>query len=226
MKTSVIIPTIGRPDKRQVPACVIRCLETAKSNDVEVIVVLDGNTKLIDDLKYLKIKCIARKEHRGPIYSWNEGATYAEGSILVLGADDIYWHDNWYAELESAFMQPDVGVVGLNDLHRGPTEFATHFAATRQFCVDVLGGIFVPPVYSNYFVDVEIWMRAVKLGQYARAEKAIAEHRHYFYCKELYDSVYQLGQQHYKTDEAIFQDRLARGFPNDWEPILTQEVAQ
>jgi len=229
MKTSIIIPTMGRPDANQVPNCVSRCVETVKGHDAEVIVVVEVHEPTAQSLLGLGAKILFRPEHKGAAAGWNEGAWHATGDLFVLGSDDVSWCDGWLdALLPWVDKLPErCGVIGLNDCHRTDGwAFATHYAVTRSYCVQHLSGVFVVPVYKHFNCDLEIGFRARREGRYLYAQDARLDHHHYLYDSTVYDSVYDSVRGYYEEDTQLLEVRKAHGFPNDWLPILGVPMAE
>jgi hypothetical protein len=151
--------------------------------------------------------------------AWNAGAAAARGTWLGLGADDLYFHDGWLEALWPLLETCDGGLIGLDDgadsFHR--MGWATHFVASRRFCIEHLGGVLVPPVYSHGMVDVEVNRIAQSRGLFTYCPDALVEHLHPDWNKAAPDALYA---RDLSGDKRLFSVRSAAGFPVVWEPVV------
>ncbi len=227
VKVSVIIPSKGRA--KQLAQCVRGLFETTRGHDVECVVVCDeqaaydavlaefGETKP-DSLNWL-------------VWSWatlpaipafNEGLSHATGDVIMAGNDDLVWRDGWLTEALAVLETlPDGdGVVGLNDLCPIPRNFSAFFLATRRWLARENGGVLFCPHYHHNFPDPELCQRATASGRYVVAEKAVVEHRHPVWGTAEMDETYRAGAERFKEDQALYEMRLAAGFPDDFAPVI------
>jgi hypothetical protein len=220
LKVSIILPTHGR--KEQAVKCLDQLFETVQGRDVEVIVVSDDT--LIEDSR---VKMIVTDNTHGAIANWNAGLAHATGDAIVLGADDLWFHEGWLeAALRGLLGMPEhSGMVGLNDMATDGTRFATHYLMTRDYIERFNGGVLAIPKYQHNFIDVEATARAMKAGRYHYAEDSLVEHRHYLWGKAEKDATYQRTAGTFKPDQETFLQREAAGFPNDFEPVLGRVTA-
>jgi hypothetical protein len=219
---SVIIPTRDRA--QQAEACMRQYRLTTAGCCVEIIAVIEAD----DHVSAAVLAGVADKvlRYSGPrsaLAAWNLGASDAAGDVLVLGADDTWPHDGWLdAALAALATLPDGdGLVGFNDGTRtdGAT-FAGHFMVSRQFAIDHLGGVLLPPVYHHYYCDQEACQRAQRAGRYAYSAGALVEHRHPDFGKAERDAIYQYAAPFMAEDRALYLQRQAAGFPDDFPPVL------
>ena len=219
MKTSVIIPTKGRP--LQLRCCLMGLKATTREHDVEVIVVVDQCKVSAAMLKTIPdIKVINNAEHKGAVACWNQGYSVAKGAAIVLGADDVVFLNGWLdAALETLEELDGWGMVGFNDGITPAHAFAPHFLMTRDFINRYMAGYFVPPCYKHHYIDLEATARAKRAGRYKWCEDARIEHRHHAHKLAVMDDVYKLANAYLEADKAVYQARLAAGFPNDYKPL-------
>jgi len=217
VKTSVIIPSTGRPE--QLVSCVNQLLTVSPS--VEAICVIECDDLSVNILhdSGLDVSVISRREHKGAVYGWNEGASVATGDALVLAADDCWFHKNW---LEEAIKALEHGsVVGFNNFYKPPKHFADHYLVTRDYAKDAWGGVLCCPHYMHICIDIEACVRATMDGEYVYADKAIVEHRHYNYKKSVKkDKTYALSMQAKIKDQKLYYKRRDDNFPVDYEGVF------
>jgi hypothetical protein len=228
-RVSVIIPSAGRP--KQCRACVDQLLKTTEGWDVECIVIaeplgldashLNQYAKLFHRDPRMQLRVC--QDHKGPVRGWNYGAELSVGQFLVFGADDLNWHDGWLAIALDAMngIRGRNGLVGFNDGITNGNREATHFMMSRDFCIEYHGGVLAFPSYYQYYTDVESWHRAKKADRYRWAFQAKVEHMHPQWDKAERDATYDLSSPKFGEDKTIFTRRLEKGFPNDFEAVVT-----
>jgi glycosyltransferase involved in cell wall biosynthesis len=190
---------------------------TTATYDVEAIVVADTD-EVAEVARDMGGDVLLSTPLTAP-QAWNVGAAAARGAWFGLGADDIYFHPGWLEALWPMLETHDGGIIGLND---GATSwqrvgFATHFVASRRFCVEQLGGVFIPPVYGHGMVDVEVCRVAQSRGLFTYCHDALVEHLHPDWGKVATDALYS---RDLSSDERLFTAREAAGFPVEWEPVV------
>ena len=221
MKISVITPTCFRP-LMFVEMCE-SLLETTKGYDVEHITVIDEDRQTYKLADFYSGVVDYSKVKRGALAAWNRGLEICTGDIIVPGGDDHLYHAGWleYA-LESHKMRlGGYGVVGMNDGAYNENQVATMWLFDRQYCKDVMGGIFAPPVYTYLCVDLEWNEKAKMTGHYYRDMRAIVEHRHSAHGKRPFDKHDESKTQDMvDRDTATFERRKAENFPITWESLI------
>ena len=192
-KVSIVIPTLGRPDKLH------RLLKAIKENtgydNYEVIVKPDqfppNNTGVPKLLK--------------------QGVAESNGDLVMyLGNDCIPQKDFLQMavfRMIKAFPSLD-GLVGLNDGYWKEGEIATHWLASKKL-LPYLGGEFFHTGYYHTGCDNELTEMCRKIDKYVWAEEAKVMHDHPImdgFTKPL-DEVYQLA---YDKDRQEHDKKLLR----------------
>lgn len=220
--TTVILPTRERAE--QAARCVERLVHVSRRYPLEILVVTDGDEETRRACAGLPATRVLFSESpMRAIACWNWGAHEAHGEILMLGADDLWWGHGWIGEMldRMADFPNGEGMVGLNDLHQNGHVHATHWAVSKRFALEALGGVLVTPHYQHFYCDNEANARAKRAGRYTWAEWAIVEHRHPAAGKAAMDAGYVRRQALMGVDRAIFTHRVKAGFPDDFEPVIT-----
>lgn len=150
-----------------------------------------------------------------PVEKWNRGAAEANGDWLVLVGDDCMFKPGWLDEIERT---PNAGFVGLNE-GVAWTEDVGHYAISRDFACDVLGGVLASPCYKSWSFDQEVCALARKAGRYAKTRAVVFEHNHYSLGKARFDATYERALGWHVEDACTFVERKAQGFPITWEPL-------
>lgn len=242
-RVSVILPSSWRVER--LVSCVERLWATVRGFDVECIVVTEDpetrtrmggiyGSDASDASDYLDesgVRVIELPQWFGEwrpraLEAWNLGASVATGTVLVLGADDLWWFHGWIGEmLEQMAGFPDgEGMVGFNDLHHDGNKLSTHFAVGRQFAVETLGGCLVCPRYQHFYVDQEAMARAKRAGRFSWASNAVVEHLHPAFQTAPTDRLYEGTKRFFEADSEMFLARARLGWPDDFEPVLVRAV--
>ena len=232
---SVVIPSRDRPEN------LLRAVESVLSTAPEagVVCVVDIDDKptmeLVGTLQEKTgghvMLCLTNPSHGyTSAERWNLGAEFAVNmqnapNYFALGADDVVFEPGW---LEAAFQAMDIlggsGLVGFNEGGPAWGKLATHFLVSRKYAARGLGGVMMPPMYGHGYPDVEVTMRARADGKLAFAEGARIKHLHPFHGTAEMDSIYEKGDSTHDADEALFQERILKGFPNDYPPVLSYKI--
>jgi hypothetical protein len=202
---TIIIPTLGRPDKLH------RCLQTIKENaeyrNYTVKVQVDspppGNKgaptvfqKALDEMVFG--------------LEWTEGQYDVPELVMYLGNDCVpekgFLREAVYS-MARHFPDGD-GLIGLNDGYWNG-EVATHWLAGRDL-YNKLGCELFHTSYHHVGCDNELTERARKLGKYHWEVRAKIQHDHPVHSGQpvgAADEVYALGQQHKDEDLALLKKR-------------------
>lgn len=230
-RVSVILPSSWRVER--LVSCVERLWATVRGFDVECIVVTedeDSSTALRsaqnDRLRVVELPQWFGEWRPRALEAWNLGASVATGTVLVLGADDLWWFHGWIGEMmeQMAGLPDGEGMVGFNDLHHDGNRLSTHFAVGRQFAIETLGGCLVCPRYQHYYVDQEAMARAKRAGRFTWASNAVVEHLHPVFKTAPTDRLYEGTKRFFDADSEMFLARARLGWPDDFEAVIAPAV--
>ena len=222
---SVVIPSMNRPERLLAVVPSVLCT-TTPPHDVEVIVVIDCDTKSRDWMLHLndnRIRVLFNEQRRGAIACWNQGLAAARGDVLVFFNDDCDPQDRWLDAAIKAHREQlgGYGLVGFNDGYQDGTRLSVHYLFDRQFCIDHLGGVMAYPVYEFYANDSEANARAKRAGRFFWCKDAVVQHRHWTRPGEAHkDALDMENEPKAQRDMALYAQREAYGFPNNFEPVL------
>ncbi len=216
---SVIMPTKGRGP--QALLCIERMFETAPGFDIECVVVAypDDSNKAVFSQSRHNIQVIW--ESCGPVEAWNKGASIARGNFLKVGEDDLWYEPHWLSYTMDVIdnLPNQYGYVKIRS--DASTYWAERAIASRQFLIDIFGGVLNIPHYISQYDDRERTDRAIAAGLFFHSPKAYIEHRHWKYGKGKDDETYDRGGlYHYKQDEITYKTRKAAGFPTDYKAVI------
>jgi GT2 family glycosyltransferase len=116
LSVSVVVPTYSDDRFDDLSRCVDACLDQTY-DDVEVVIVVDGNDALHDDVLDCygdepSVVIYATSPHAGPIARANMGGVLASGDVVALTDDDAYPEDDWIAEIVDTYERHDTVAVG------------------------------------------------------------------------------------------------------------------
>lgn len=220
MKVSVLLATMGRPDK--FAPFVKNVRETTEGHEVEIVAAVDGPGAHAITLSELGCVVDHSLVTRGSSRAWNDALAASTGDPVVLAADDLEWQPGWLdAALTCLSGFPDGwGFVGFNDGHWGP-ELSTHYLMSRRLIVEVFGGVVAWEHYSHSFNDREANARAQAAGRYVWCEEARVYHHHWIFGDRPQDETDTRLLEMHPWSERVFMQRQAAGFPNDFEARIT-----
>lgn len=218
---SVFVATSGRPAMFR--AMLGSLYRTTQGQDVEVVAVIDADYEAWDIAGEFGCRVWFRQKKLGALQAWNDALTMTNGDLLVPAGDDQIFHPNWleYALDAHRTRVNGFGVVGMNDLaYNGNTQVATMWLFDREYCKEVMGGVFAPPPYKYFSVDREWNEKAKMLGKFWWEEKSIVEHLHSAHGKRPVDELDLEKQGWMEEDNIAFEHRKAQGFPIEWQSII------
>jgi len=169
MHVNIIIPTWNRP---QLLSQTISSITKSIYKDYSIIVIVDGNLKLVDLLIKQPVMIIVNRERQDWVYSMNKGLRLAVSDAVMYASDDLVFSPSCLAVAVATLKEkfPDGnGLIGINQTVIGCSsafglmgrKFINHFPNRQVFCPD----------YIHLASDFEI-------GKYARTNKI------FYYCKE------------------------------------------
>lgn len=217
MKTSVIMPSTGRP--KQLVECLNQICKVSPS--VEIVCVIDHDPDSVKAVNNcgLDVVVVEHTEYMSAIYGWNKGASVASGDAFVFASDDCWFRERWLEEATKALRFGSV--VGFNNSYTPPKHFTDQYLVTREYAKNAWGGVLCCPHYKHMCADIEACVHADMDDEYVYAENAIIEHRHYNYDDDIVmDDGYERVASYRKRDSRIYHDRKRRRFPTDYEGVF------
>jgi hypothetical protein len=165
---------------------------------------------------------VAKSPRLTAVQKWNYGLECApDYDAYVLGADDLWAHEEWHNNALRAQKESGLGFIGINDGHCDGSNVSTHYMMTREFIINHHGGVMAVPHYRSWGIDEEATSRAKKENQFFYAENSILEHRHFLWEKSKIDLTYSTAKTSHDYDVFICSIRRARSWPNDFEAVIS-----
>lgn len=182
---SIIIPTMGnRPDGLK------RSLDSVK--------ILDYPPELID------VHVIIDNPRKGLPLRLKEGVEKSSGTWIVFASDDTEFTPDTIKEALNAHKETGKRLIAFND---GPVipdkgNICTHFIVKRDLLPLIGGEIFCTKL-NHCGVDNLLYLRAKKINEFMRCEKALFNHYHFSTGKAVIDDTYRAAWGKVHEDRAI-----------------------
>lgn len=130
---------------------------------------------------------------------------------VLFGADDIDFHEGWWDATKPFRDQPEIMVIGTNDLGNPRViagEHTTH-ALVRSSYIGTIDDptSIVHTGYQHWCVDDEFLWTAKLRGVWAFCPTAIVEHFHPYWEKGKWDATYAKGEANSAADMALWRER-------------------
>lgn len=199
--------------------------ETTQGHEIEVVAVIDADYQAYEyAYKYCVNVVDCSRTRRGALWAWNRGLQLSSGNIIVPAGDDQVFHPDWLDCALESFNKElgGYGVLGMNDgAYDGNTQVATMWMFDRAYCKEQMGGIFAPPVYKYFCIDLEWNEKAKMLNRFYWEERSVVEHLHSAHGKRLVDDTDKLKDESWmEEDNKTFEERKAQGFPVTWTQLI------
>lgn len=216
----IVIPVLNRPANA---ARVLDSVERATTVPNRVLFVCSlGDADEIAACRRLGQRAVADVFPLAPgPGDWARKVNYAyRGSDepwMLLGADDLVFHDGWAEAALGLAEQTGAGVVGTNDLANPRVKrgsHSTHPLVSRRYA-DELGtidgpGIVACEAYDHQYVDDEIVLTAQRRKEWAFAADSVVEHLHPYFGTADWDATYRKAVRSTRADRALFTSRRPR----------------
>jgi GT2 family glycosyltransferase len=149
--------------------------------------------------------------NRGSVPSWNAGAKFSHGRILIGLADDLFPCPHWDAELLKVIPEISEPYVVEVD-HADGSDILTHIFETRAY-YEALGYMHHPD-YTHLMADVEF-------GNVARATGRVIDARHLIFPHKSVEEIgwpaeyqrFRNPAKEFLAARELYARREAAGFP-------------
>lgn len=199
MHIDVIISTYDRLELLK------RCIKSIVESDyknISILIIVDGNKKMIDGLKDEPVEILFNPERMDYIISMNEAMKHTKDGAIIYASDDlIFRHDcisNAVKAMKRYFPDTD-GLITLKQSHKEGGEafgllgrkFIDRFPDNAIFCPD----------YIHYGGDSELGRVAGYFGRLHQCREAIVDH------SRSHDNTFILARKVKAHDTQIYKRR-------------------
>lgn len=205
---------------QQASLCTRRLLGTSSAD--MILVTEDPIYDFVEDvLDDPRVRFVQVTPRMTAVQKWNYGIElFDDYDAYVLGADDLWAHDEWHNEALRVQRDTGCGFVGINDGHTDGSHMSTHYLMTRDFIIQHHGGVMAIPHYRSWGIDEEATIRAKRANSFAYADRAVLEHRHWVWNAAQVDQTYSAGKISHDYDIMTLKMRSHRGYPDDFMAVI------
>lgn len=215
-RVAVLIPSYGRPGSVGKVLTSLLQSTPARGELWEAYIVIEADdepTRTAADLAGFPV--VVNQRARCYAGAINAGYLATAEPLLFAGADDLDFHGGWLPTALAVLDDPDVMVVGTNDLGHGAVlagTHATHYLLRRSYCdqpgacVDGPGTV-LHEGYSHNFTDDELVDTAKARGVFRPCLASVVEHLHPSWGKAGWDATYHKGNAGWDDDERLYRSR-------------------
>jgi glycosyltransferase involved in cell wall biosynthesis len=222
---AVLIPVLNRPHR--IPIVAANLFDVSPSAHTVFIVDLRAKDDLAmwralnevneeyDNIDFVVVHdpCPAVGNYAKKI---NKAYKYVSAEWIFTGADDLHWHPGWWEATAEYRSDPNVGVIGTNDLGhprvRDLHETATHSLVSSAY-IRILGatldepGKIIHEGYVHEFIDDELVGVAKMRKVWAFAARSYVEHMHPIWGKGNWDDSYNDQGRRMNESRAYYAER-------------------
>ena len=215
---AILIPVLDRPHR---VAPLVESIAKNTTVDYHIywlctsgLISEEAHIRDVADWDVMSIAFSTPRRHGDYAHKINEAFKRSTEPYLFLGADDLDFRPGWDVTGLRWFRNPNVGVVGTQDLGnrrviRG--EHSTHSFVSRTY-VDEFGTIDRPGEvlhegYAHEFVDDEFIETAKFRGAFKFSQHSVVEHLHPLWGKAETDRVYNGQRQRMRQGRVIYSRR-------------------
>jgi len=203
MHVDVIISTYNRLEALK--KC-IKSITDGDYKDVSIFVMVDGNRKMINELKDEPVEILFNYERMDYIISMNKVLKHTKGDAVLYASDDlIFWHNcisNAVKAMKEYFPNTD-GLIALKQIQKEGgaafgllgRKFIDRFPDNAVFC----------PEFIHYAGDTELKRFAMSIDKLRQCKEAVVDH------PRLEDGTTELAHEVKIRDKQVYKKRKNRG---------------
>lgn len=214
MRVAILVPVLRRPHN---VAPLVASIEGATPEAHHTLFICsEGDTDELDAVtdvgaEHLTIPAYGLGDYAKKI---NAGFTATTEPYVFLGADDLRFHDGWFAAAHAEMANRKIGVVGTQDLGNPRVKQGLHstHSLVRRSYIERYGTIDEPGKvlhegYPHEFVDDELVGTAQARGAWAFAHDSVVEHLHPHWGKAPTDDLYGQARSRYMIGRKLYKRR-------------------
>lgn len=212
---SILIPCLGRPESI---ARLKRNHAETQEQPSELVFIVSPHDSAVaseciaEDVRFL----LMDRQRTRHDYSKKMNYAYREttGEWLLLGAQDIKFHEGWDTAALMCATATKKRVIGTNDLGNPEAKrtgsFSTHPLVARSYVVEhgtIDDDGIVSEVYDHNWVDRELAETAAFRNEWTYCKASVVEHLHFHWGKGVNDATYRKGMRNFGRDRLLFYKR-------------------
>lgn len=211
----ILIPCLGRPET------IVRLKESKAMTTMQavelVFICSPDDNEVISECISERVRYHVMDRHYGRhdyAKKMNYGYRMTERPWILLGAQDILFHDGWDVAALRCATETGKRVIGTNDLGNPESfrkgAFSTHPLVARSY-VEEHGTIddegIVSEVYDHNWVDRELAETAAYRDEWHFCRASVVEHLHPHWGKGTDDATYRKGMRNFGRDRMLYNSR-------------------
>lgn len=204
MHVDILIPTYDRLEPLK------KCIKSIVDGDykgVSIIVIVDGNKKMLGGLKGEPIEILFNPERMDYVISMNKAMKQTKGDAVIYASDDLIFRPNCISNAVRAMKEHFPDTDGLVALKQDQKESGVAFGLLgRKFINRFPDGAVFCPDYIHYGSDTELEKMARHLERIYQCREAIVDH------SRLNDNTFNLAQEVKVHDKKIYSRRKKKRF--------------
>lgn len=210
----ILVPCLGRPES--IARLKLNVAETTTQNADLCFIVSPHDAAVVSECIFegVRFLLMERQPGRGDYAKkMNHAFRETTGDWLLLGAQDIHFHEGWDVAALMCATVSGKRVIGTNDLgnpgvKRG--EFSTHPLVARSYVTDhgtIDSDGLVSEVYDHNWVDRELAETAQHRDEWHYCAASVVEHLHPHWKGGPLDDTYRKGLRNFGKDRMTYLDR-------------------
>jgi hypothetical protein len=215
----ILVPVLSRP---QNVAPLVASIKATTTNPYKILFLCSpGDNEQIEACRATEAEVKVVKWPAGTSdypMKMNLGLQLTENPFLLMGADDLTFHDGWDVHALAVAERTGAAVIGTNDLANRQVmrgHFSTHPLVRRSYVMEKGAsmdgpGILVSTAYDHNYCDRELCHLAEARGLWAFAGDSHIKHRHPLWRTAPEDSTYARGRKTASEDHIVFFTRAAQ----------------
>lgn len=205
----VLVPVLDRPAN---VAPLIESWQASKTPGILRFLVTD-----LDYTEIAELKRCGADYWETDLVTWPEKINRAYTRVrdtadwILFGADDVTFHEDWFANTAPLRATPEISVIGTNDLGN-PRVLAGDHTTHPLVRSTYLGTVDDPEAivhtgYHHWCVDDEFLWTAKLRGCWVFCPTAVVEHNHPYWGKGEMDETYVKGEANAEADMNLWKER-------------------
>jgi len=199
MHVDILIPTYDRLEPLK--KC-IKSIVDGDYKDISILVIVDGNKKMLDGLKDEPIEILFNPERMDYVISMNKAMKHTVGDAVLYASDDLIFRSYCISNAVKAMKEHFPDTDGLVTLKQAQKESGNAFGLLgRKFINRFPNNMVFCPDYIHYGSDTELGRVGRYFKRIYQCREAVVDH------PKLYDNTRTLAREVKCHDKRIYSGR-------------------
>lgn len=185
----------------------IKSIVNSDYKDISIFVIVDGNEKMINELKDEPVEILFNPERMDYIISINKAIKHIKDGAVLYASDDLIFWPNCISNAAKAMKEHFPDTDGLIALKQVQKEGGAAFGLLgRKFINRFSNGEVFCPEFIHYGGDTELRDFAQSIGRFHQCREAIIDH------SRQCDNTFKLARKVKTHDKQIYKRRRCKKF--------------